>query len=59
MDGRVKPGHDGNASEPRRAATMNEGDVLEIVRSGMCTALIVAGPALAGALLTHRASAGW
>ena len=31
---------------------MNEGDVLEIVRSGMYTALIVAGPALAGALLT-------
>jgi flagellar biosynthesis protein FliQ len=31
---------------------MNEGDVLEIVRSGMYTALVVAGPALAGALLT-------
>jgi flagellar biosynthetic protein FliQ len=34
------------------APVMNEGDVLEIVRSGMYTALIVAGPALAGALLT-------
>jgi flagellar biosynthetic protein FliQ len=31
---------------------MNEGDVLEIVRSGLYTALVVAGPALAGALLT-------
>ncbi len=31
---------------------MNEGDVLEIVRSGMYTALIVAGPALLGALIT-------
>jgi flagellar biosynthesis protein FliQ len=42
----------GNACGPRRPVTMNEGDVLEIVRSGMYTALIVAGPALAGALLT-------
>ena len=31
---------------------MNEGDVLEIVRSGLYTALLVAGPALAGALVT-------
>jgi flagellar biosynthetic protein FliQ len=31
---------------------MNEGDVLEIVRSGLYTALLVAGPALAGALIT-------
>jgi flagellar biosynthesis protein FliQ len=31
---------------------MNEGDVLEIVRSGLYTALMVAGPALAGALIT-------
>ncbi len=31
---------------------MNEGDVLEIVRSGLYTALYVAGPALAGALIT-------
>jgi flagellar biosynthetic protein FliQ len=31
---------------------MNEGDVLEIVRSGIWTALLVAGPALAGALFT-------
>ena len=31
---------------------MNEGDVLEIVRSGLYTALLVAGPALLGALVT-------
>jgi flagellar biosynthetic protein FliQ len=31
---------------------MNEGDVLEIVRSGLYTVLMVAGPALAGALIT-------
>ena len=31
---------------------MNEGDVLEIVRAGLYTALLVAGPALAGALIT-------
>jgi flagellar biosynthetic protein FliQ len=31
---------------------MNEGDVLEIVRSGIWTALLVAAPALAGALVT-------
>jgi flagellar biosynthetic protein FliQ len=31
---------------------MNEGDVLEVVRSGLYTALMVAGPALAGALIT-------
>jgi flagellar biosynthesis protein FliQ len=36
----------------RGPAAMNEGDVLEIVRSGLYTSLVVAGPALAGALLT-------
>jgi flagellar biosynthetic protein FliQ len=31
---------------------MNEGDVIEIVHSGLYTVLLVAGPALAGALIT-------
>ena len=31
---------------------MNEGDAFELVRSGLDTALIVAGPALAGTLVT-------
>jgi len=31
---------------------VNEGDAFELVRSGLDTALIVAGPALAGTLVT-------
>jgi flagellar biosynthesis protein FliQ len=34
---------------------MNEGDVVEIVRAGFRTALVVAGPALAAALVTGLA----
>jgi flagellar biosynthetic protein FliQ len=34
---------------------MNEGDVVEIVRSGFHTALLVAGPALIAALVTGLA----
>jgi flagellar biosynthetic protein FliQ len=34
---------------------MNEGDAFEIVRAGLHTALLVAGPALAGALVTGLA----
>ena len=34
---------------------MNEGDAFELVRSGLNTALIVAGPALAGTLVTGLA----
>jgi flagellar biosynthetic protein FliQ len=34
---------------------VNEGDVIEIVRSGFDTALLASGPALAGALFTGLA----
>jgi len=34
---------------------VNEGDAFELVRSGLNTALIVAGPALAGTLVTGLA----
>jgi flagellar biosynthetic protein FliQ len=34
---------------------MNEGDVFEIVRGGFSTALLAAGPALLGALVTGLA----
>ena len=36
---------------------MNEGDVIEIVRSGFYASLLAAGPALLGALLTDSSSA--
>jgi flagellar biosynthetic protein FliQ len=34
---------------------MNEGDVIEVLRNGLLTALQVAGPALAAALITGLA----
>lgn len=34
---------------------MNEGDVIEVLRSGFHTVLIIAGPALAAALITGLA----
>jgi flagellar biosynthesis protein FliQ len=51
MNAHVMNAHVMNA-HVMNAQVMNEGDVLEVVRSGMYTTLIVAGPALAGALLT-------